>query len=303
MNLMLFKLKYLLKAGLERHGYSLQRLNHIKPLDVRARGNDPRSLLYRGRKQPVLINAPDVAGRGLPLFTFLPSGLHPFVRAVATALKNTTDEKSAIQSVLASYYNLVQPINAIELFGLESKEVPQLANEPSWAAILPWDEESISQWRKNHQTSVIMENCMAGRMLTISDGWAFCGPVTENKLRIETSRLYSLMVSIQRNGLKRHNGTGGDIVAFVLVRQDGQWRWLARTGQHRAAVLSALGFKNIPLRVVKIVNRDDVEIWPNVVSGVFSRSVALKLFDQIFEGALPPITQPWVDSVTNDNEA
>jgi hypothetical protein len=225
------------------------------------------------------------------------------VRAVTAALDNATDEKSAIQSVLASYYNLVQPVNAIELLGLESEEVPQLADEPSWAAILPWDGESIDQWREIHQAAVIMENRTAGRTLTISDGWAWCGPVTEKKLRIEASRLYSLMVSIRRNGLKRHNGTGGDIMADVLVRQDGRWRWQARTGQHRAAVLSALHFENIPLRVVKIVNRDDVDIWPNVASGVFSRSVALRLFDQVFEGALPPVVQLWVDSVTNDGEA
>ena len=303
MSLMLFKLKHLLKAGLERHGYSLQRLDHIKPLDVRAQGNDPRSLLYRGTKQPVLINAPVVAGRGLPLFTFLPSGPHPFVHAVSAALKNTASAKDTIHSVLRSYYDLVQPINALELFGLESEEVPQFANEPSWAAILPWYEESISQWRKIHQASVIMENRTAGRTLTISDGWAWCGPVTEKKLRIETSRLYSLMVSIRRNGLRWHNGTGGDILAVVLMRQDGRWRWQAQTGQHRAAVLSALGFKNIPLCVIKVVNRDDVDVWPNVVSGVFSRSVALRLFDCVFEGALPPIVQPWVDNFTNGNEA
>lgn len=290
---MMIRIKQFVQEILGKFGYSLQRLDQITPVDVRKQGNDPRYLLCRVAKRPVLIDAPIDFGRGLPLFTFQEDGLHPFVRAVLAAL-NCADKKNAIRSVLKSYYELVQPANAAELLGLEAEEVPALAAEPSWVAILPWDEESIEQWRKNHQYTVRVENHRHGRAMTISDGWAWCGPATIEKLEIEVRRLFSVMTSIRHNGFRRHDGAGGDITAVVLMKEDGQWRWQAKNGQHRMSVLGALDFKNIPLRVLKIVNRADVDIWPNVISGVFSQKVALKLFDRIFEGVTPSIAHRWL---------
>lgn len=285
----------------EKYGYSIQKTARTKPLDLRANGNDPRAMLYRGTKQPVLVDGALDAGRGLPLFTFSPSGVHPFVRAVMAALENG-DEKRAIRRVLQEYYEVFRPRSAAELYGLSPEDVPRLANEPPWAALLPWDEETIELWRADIQASVLRENRRFGRELTVSEGWAWCGPTSPEKLDIETDRLHAIMSAIRQRGLRRDDHADGDISVVVLMRRDGQWRWQARTGQHRAAVAGALRFTTLPLRVEKIVNRHDVDIWPNVVSGIFSRDAALQLFDRIFDGHYPPVAQSWASAVSRMSE-
>lgn len=64
---------------------------------------------------------------------------------------------------------------------------------------------------------------------------------------------------------------------------------LLNGGQHRAASLSALGHETIPVRLTSpssasIIRRDDVDFWPYVRTGLFSRETALEVFDRIFSG-------------------
>ena len=91
------------------------------------------------------------------------------------------------------------------------------------------------------------------------------------------------MVSIRNFGVVRHDGFGGDVGATVLVDDENEFRWLVgHGGQHRAPVISAMGHKNITIRVWQVVERKDVAIWPNVQSGLFTEASALKVFDRIF---------------------
>ncbi|MCE8004650.1 hypothetical protein [Billgrantia ethanolica] len=60
-------------------------------------------------------------------------------------------------------------------------------------------------------------------------------------------------------------------------------------GQHRYAVISALGQERIPIRVEQFVRRQEVMLWPGVASGLFTPSAALKVFDACFiDEAQPP---------------
>jgi hypothetical protein len=283
---------------LDRLGYKIILAKNYKPIDLREKGNNPVSLSYLGFKQSILVNASLEDGRGLPLFDFSENGFNPFVCACKDALLNS-DSKFNIRLILKKYYELVQPLSASSLLGIKKVDSPLLANEPSWAAVLPWDEESISQWKEDHKKTILFENGKNGSRLGENDGWAWCGPVSNEKLDIETNRLHKVYKSIQDKGYLRHNSSDGDICGVALVNSAKQWRWQARAGQHRIAVLSALGHSTIPIRIIKIVKRDEVENWPNVVSGVFSKKIALKIFDNIFESKLPDITKNWIDYINN----
>lgn len=291
------KIRYFLHFIFELFGYRLSNIKNVGLIDFRGTKKDPRSIGYLVFRQPALIDAPTNLGRGLPFFSLSTEGVHPYVCAVSAASKgSSTESLNRITDVLSNYYNLVQPENAVSLLGLSCEDVG-LKNKPSWAAVMPWDKWSLDEWCDIHQRSVLIENSPYERELTISDGWAWVGPVSSKKLTIEAHRLNNVFTSIVENGYKRHNGDDGDILAAVLIDENGEWCWQALAGQHRATVLAGLGDESIPVRIVNIVSRNDVDFWPNVISSLYSRESALKVFDKVFSGEIPVIAAQWFKTV------
>lgn len=286
-------LKKQIKSLLEVFGYRLFRIDSLRPVDVRQGNNNPKQFFYYGGR-PVLIDAPTTLGR--IRFFSLSKECNPFVYAVSVAL-NEVDTLNTIESVLHKYYSLVKPENAHDWLGLNAKDAPLLSEVPVWSVPEPWKLADIGQKRSSIQNVAINESRQTGHALDISHGEKCFGPVTKEKLSIETTRLHNVMLSIQHNGWQRHDGYDGDIEAVVFMRDECRWCWQVSRGLHRVAVLSALGWQNIPLRVNAIVWRSDADIWPNVVSGLYTKIGALKLFDRISDGALPPIVQPWTEEV------
>ncbi|REL37542.1 hypothetical protein DYD21_07050 [Rhodohalobacter sp. SW132] len=285
-------------------GYRIHSLEYFKrndiqfPIDVRKKGNDPKFLRYYCKSQPVIIDAPIEKGRGHPVFSFHPSASHPFVIAAKKALISTKSLE-IIYNELKIYYENVQPKYAAELLGLNDNN-NELFNYPAWTCVLPWDIESIEQWAKKNEESIIIENNRAGINIDASHGWAWTGPVSEFKLNIEAKRLHKLLKSVKKYGYKRNSNPDGDIKSTVLIDENDNWSWMATTGQHRLSVLSALGKKTIPIRVNKIVDIDDLDIWPNVTSGLYTKKEARQIFNRIFHGRLPACFNDWCQRSVNN---
>ena len=79
-----------------------------------------------------------------------------------------------------------------------------------------------------------------------------------------------------------------------VLERDGRAVLMIANGQHRLAALTALGNSNCPIivgvqhdRSPFVVRRGDIDRWPLVRLGVFSRLQALAVFDRIFEGRQP----------------
>lgn len=278
----------------EKLGYRIERITYVQPIDVRKLGNNPRSLFYlANNNRQVLITASIKYGRGLDVLPLSAEGPHPFVYAVRVA-SLVPDPLKAIENVLRCYYRHVQPLNVSQWLGLDDSDQENFVNLPAWVSLLPWENVTVDQKKLHKQNCAAEDNIEHGHRVDLSGGWRNFGPVSNEVLLIEVRRLYSLMTSIKENGLLRHDGFGGDIGANILMREDGAWRWLVEWGgQHRAAVLSALDFETIPIRVWQIIERKDVDIWPNVLSGVYTRDSALKVFDQIFNGEVPRVVENW----------
>lgn len=291
--------KALLRGLLASAGYGVSPMSQVRLIDLRDCGNDPGQILYRSHLQPTLITAPVLHGRGLPIFSLDRHGHHPFVRAVASAISRPESERhKIISNTLETYYRLVQPANAAQLLGVSHADAPRFADQPSWAALMPWDSVSLDEWCIDHQLSVARENLDHGQSLTVADGWSWVGPVSRRKLEVEVFRLKKVLDSILASGYKRNDGQDGDILAAALVNEQQQWRWQALTGQHRAVVLAGLGYETIPIRIVRIVFRAQSRSWPNVANSLFSEASALALFDRCFSGEEPPITGEWVRQIT-----
>lgn len=276
-------------------GYSLSPIanNTDTPIDLRAFSNHPSSLLYHSYPRPILVDLDLNLGRGLQIFP-LSKEHHPFVHALKTAL-NTDDRKSIIYRELQRYYDAVQPTSAADWLNLSKSGSAALFQAQPWALSMPWDQRTPEEWRIAREQFALQENQQLGHSISIENGWHFWGPVHPMKLQVETERLFNLLASIEAKGLARHDHHDGDIRAVVLRKGDGSWRWKVAGGEHRAAVMAALGSPSVPVRVLQIIDREDARIWPGVISGTFSYEGALAAFDLIFNGSMPDIVKPWTD--------
>lgn len=256
--------------------------------------SSPIVLNYVPNSNGILLNVNMEDGRGLPIYSYGANGNHPFAYAVRIT-KNLKFELQyeSIYTALSIFYKLILPKNAAELVLVSAES--RLNNFPVWAIVMPWDNTDIEEWKKNVENSVIFENLVAKSMINIQKGWAWVGPVHKDKLRIEAQRLFRVLQSIQMHGYNRNDGPDGDIVANILVNERNEWVWQSITGQHRVSVLSGLGYKTIPIRVMKIIRQEDVDFWPNVLNGLYTRTEALYVFNMVFNGNFSHVTKNWDD--------
>jgi hypothetical protein len=266
-------------------GYTLVKKQYNEPIDLRNKSNNPKSLHYHtNTNRQIVISTTLDKGRGLEIFSLGNNSSHPYIKAIKYAIQKK-DYKAAIKESLYNYYASVQPKNSAQWLGLEKGEAPKLDIEEPWVSLLPWESASMVQKKDGRKECALHDNNEHGIKLDIKQGWRNFGPVSEAILNIEVERLYKLIISIQKNGILRDNKEGGDIGAVVLVKEDFDYRWLVEWGgQHRAATLSAMGYDNIDIRVWQVVERSDVELWSNVQSGIYSKEMALKVFDSIYSG-------------------
>lgn len=278
-------------------GYTLSKKDYNYPIDLRKTTNNPRAFKYYNfTTRQIIIDVSFEKGRGLEIYSLSSSSAHPYIRSIKDALQSD-DYRTSLIDKMSMYYSMVQPQNASEWLGFNRGEVSMLDNEPAWLSVLPWESSSLIQKKKERKDCAIEDNSEHGAKLGIEEGWRNFGPVSEEVLNLEVNRLYSLMVSIKENGVLRNDEHGGDIGAIVLLKDDHDFRWLVEWGgQHRAAAISAMGHKNVSVRVWQVVERKDVSLWPNVVSGIYSEEMALKLFDRIYDGvSRSNITKDWED--------
>lgn len=247
-----------------------------------------KDLIYTPLKNGVVINVDVLKGRSLPCFGYGDNSIHPYV----IAAKYGDKKLEKIESILKSYYRLVNPSNAMDVFGLKNTKSEAL-NFPYWAVVMPWDFETQIQWQTRVEKSVLFENKVMGKALTIEHGWAWMGPTSDEKANIEARRLHSVLTSIVNKGYQRSDAADGDIQAVVLINEDDEWVWQSVTGQHRAASIRALGFEQIPIRVERIIRRSEVSYWPNVRRGLYTVDEALRIFDCIFDDNFDHLTIEW----------
>jgi len=128
------------------------------------------------------------------------------------------------------------------------------------------------------------DNAAAGCSLTADQSIEQNGTWSPRKGEIELKRIAELIASVQRNGYQRSLAPDGDIIAYALQRED-EFRYVVVSGLHRIAVLSALGYDQITLRLRRnmVINREDVGSWPLVTEGAYSTSSALAYFDHLFD--------------------
>lgn len=122
------------------------------------------------------------------------------------------------------------------------------------------------------------------------------GPVSEAFGEITFRRFARLYDSIAREGFRPETSAAKFPSGFCFSRE-GDWRVSIGSGKHRVMVMLALGWSKIPVelgppKLPVITRREEVDRWPNVRSGHYSREDALGAFDEIFGWTHPSGWRP-----------
>jgi len=271
----------------------------LRPIDVRLCGNSPFSLSYMSLPRPVVCDMPLNLGRGFRVLPLELNSYHPFIVALLQASK-ATNMLATIRNGLETYYRFVQPKNPCDWINIQNSRSGLLQRCKPHALSMPWDLKNPQQWEISREKFVKDENLMFKKTLGIEGGFHFWGPVSNVKLEVEALRLSNIYSSILNNGYMRDDNQGSDVRAVVLKKNNCDWRWQVCGGEHRAAAALVAGYSVIPVRVIQIVYLDDVDIWPGVLHGYYSKSEALQVFGQVFNGIYPFIFQQWIGQLSKN---
>lgn len=257
--------------------------NHNGVIDLRSKSNHPLSLKYGEIFSSALIDANVRQGRLLPYFELNKNA--PFYKAAKAGFLFEEKMKSfnAVRTALNDFYEKFQPKSISDWFLLNAHIESNLRKFPAWAAVLPWRARSVKSFQETIEDGTRKDNEKDGLQGGIEKGWAYCGPVSEEKLSIEAKRINELIYSFRKNGYQRSFENDGDIVATALVNKKNDWCWLVTSGYHRACVLAAMGEETIPVRVNLVIREDEADFWPHVSSGFYSKDMAIHIFRNIFQ--------------------
>lgn len=181
-------------------------------------------------------------------------GWHPFVAALQSG-----------PDALTEFYRWFRPSDVASMYALD-----QPCELPPWE--IPW-------LRRLKRTPPPGE---AG--LGAEHGVSFCGPVSDEKVRVEYQRLKSLDASIGAKGYAPDLKGG---IAGTFLRIGDEYRFFVRGGKHRSAVLAFRSFTAVPVVFRKnwprVIDVRDSSDWPLVRSGAISRTAAESVFRRYFE--------------------
>jgi len=176
-------------------------------------------------------------------------------------------------SALRNFYEMHQPKNCLEEhFCYNNADMSSIVLPP--VGLLPW-----SRQRKKF---------FGEKGLSEAHGHQAYGPASEKKINLEAKRLTRILESINRYGYQPELFGGyprGQLLvddANTPVRQ----HFLISSGQHRLAALSYLGFGDTFITFEAWLPREirisDIDNWPGVSVGTFTKEVAQKIFYTYF---------------------
>src|SRR5688572_18742319 len=171
-------------------------------------------------------------------FTFGVGGWHPF-----TAALSEPDETPAVlyKSVLSRFYAMFQPRNVAEAI-----IDPEFDGDPGDLRFLPSEPWTKNIWRLTNQRSA--HRALATRSATRAS--IHFGPVSSEFIQGEKRRLQSLRLKIDAEGYQLSANVIAPPVGYLVVGDSSvDYRFVLLHGNHRAAVLTHLGFDAIHARL------------------------------------------------------
>jgi hypothetical protein len=205
---------------------------------------------------------------------------HPF----SAVLQHNSDATRYEDTVLARFYEAWQPSDAAHAVVGFSSAPALLASCPAYGYhYTPWSDLPLAavldQIRLFHAADCAEHG--KAELDIDRDGFKHHGPVSPSLGETEHRRLMKVHSSLAHQGYDRRNG---DVNVYVL-RRGAEHRVVCRGGVHRVAALAALDQNSVPacLRSPYLVDRQDLQFWPQVRNGNWSVESAGRYFDHLFD--------------------
>jgi hypothetical protein len=265
-------------------------------IDLRGVVDCPVDAYYVTGGAPALIDVPLDRCRwmGASSFSYARSGGHPYVRTLLDYEAGVTDYA---RSSLKAWWHAWQPRTLAAFFGFSADDCHALLNDsPPVHDVVPWSPERAVDYLRRRGW---LED--AGYRALAAEGCppaSSCGPKPDWYGEARFDHLIRVYERIKTLGYRPRTSAR---IPYVRQHPVGQvllrgahWRVVMLNGQHRAAVLSALGHATAPVivhagiaRGAGAVRRDEAEHWPLVRAALFTLSQARTIFDAVFDGRAP----------------
>lgn len=207
---------------------------------------------------------------------------NPFTRTVRDHLDGRASRYAG--SALETYYSHRQPRTLADVYGVHGELHPAMSGPPT-PDCLPWAEGSwpdeLSSSRRIHEARTIELFGAEGA----PHGYRSFGPVSDAAGERYFRDYVDLADSIASGGY-RHSLAEVPLMELLV---DGQrWAGRMRGGNHRCAVMAALGHQSFLVAVSRrVVKRDRAREWPGVRSGLYTEQQAVAVFDKFLTGEVP----------------
>jgi len=266
----------------------VRRSKSHKALDLSLNDIHPLAALARAGHRPVLITVrlDQCRWTGATGFPYGPDAAHPYVRTLVQY--HNGGKPAAGESYLSRYYASFQPRSLAEFQGLGTDGHPLLSSLPP-LNIYPWSSVSLAQLHA-FLAGVGNDYALPPSFRVVRS----CGPKPADFTQARLDRLIGLYNTIKAQGFRTKLNPKLSYfdqfpVGDVMVRGT-ETRIILANGQHRAAVLSALGRESAPLLLGVVhprgpyrIDRSAVDAWPLVRDGLYHKDQALRIFDGIFD--------------------
>jgi hypothetical protein len=199
--------------------------------------------------------------------------------------------------VLKQYYHSVQPNSVVDFLGLDMPTVNNMHTLPPLAASVPWREPMSCNLLERRKKTILAENLLVSNKVDPKDfSWQIVGPCSQRKIQIEARRIQALYESIKSHGYR----SSLSILNCDFLVSGSKSRIYFTNGQHRVAILAALGYTEITFCVRSIVLAKHAKHWPSVLSGCLEEKYAIAVFDNIIKGVIPDYLTVWFGARVGD---
>ena len=198
----------------------------------------------------------------------------------ATGLPNFEINPKVFLSAWNAHQEWMADLNLAQFLGLPSKSA--LSRLPSWCASYPWatiGPREMKRWLPKRLAKIRRKS---GFRIPASWGgkkiMAFEAKISG---QVQLAQFQKLLTSVETNGFSEARNLEDPLNVDLLRRGEDEC-WVIHSGFHRTCVATAIGMAEIPAEVRLVVDRSQVNAWPQVKSGSFTVSEALNVFDALF---------------------